>query len=781
MRILRAIRFISTLDFTISAETYDAIYTTSPLLKNISSERISAELDKILCGNSWIRAISLCLETKLFENIFNISNVDNYKDDFMEILNNYNIDTISPDRRNRWVAIIMAIIGASLIQSPHLSYIKILNNSLNRIRHTLKWSNEFSDDIYQRAVDDAQKDTLKELEKQYQQLVKSDDGKQFIVEEKMLKIKMKQAFSNFSFKKAANIARDLIIIQNKGFEIKVRLGANEGQLAKDVLPYFLNTIKYICAYEIEKYGSIKSEKDIKNINNTILKRKDNFDLIIFSVGKRDRLTAIEESLLMISRMLKSKITSLTDVEIIELNSAITRDCNRLAQIKSGYIKQLIDIRKPPYADNVNQVRSELNLKVSEIYLEMHKGAKSYEYYSFLIDYYKWGSLASNTLNSFWENFSAMNDTMDETESLENCQTYDVISHYIDNSKCLVHGLSLTDDHGEKISIVRNIVANYKLIGGTGSNKNIARYQLLLEWFIISDQIIKSEFVNSLSILYSMPNLKSYHYKDADEEYISENMKDVDVIRKNMYDVESFLSCINSTKNDFNIHDSSIKSVSRLFTNSYIDNVLAFEIFKNILRSKVSKNSIFEPIQIQNETIIDNKDFINENIKLIKNGEDKNVELKQSWRYDVKQKQIDPTGAVLESSLKAIASFMNTKGGKLFVGVHDKTEITGLEAADFSLFKRKNLSPLELQDKLKRLMDENIIKAIGKPAASLVDISFDSFEDKTFSILDIKPSNKAIFLNKKFYTRFNGSCQEYNVEEMYNFMNNKQQDADIEIS
>ena len=50
LRILRALRFSSVLDFSIDKETSDSIHRNKDLLKNVSAERISAELKKLLCG-----------------------------------------------------------------------------------------------------------------------------------------------------------------------------------------------------------------------------------------------------------------------------------------------------------------------------------------------------------------------------------------------------------------------------------------------------------------------------------------------------------------------------------------------------------------------------------------------------------------------------------------------------------------------------------------------------------------------------------------------------------
>lgn len=52
LRIMRALRFASTLNFTIEEETKTAIHKQRHLLKNISVERISVELNKLLLGEN---------------------------------------------------------------------------------------------------------------------------------------------------------------------------------------------------------------------------------------------------------------------------------------------------------------------------------------------------------------------------------------------------------------------------------------------------------------------------------------------------------------------------------------------------------------------------------------------------------------------------------------------------------------------------------------------------------------------------------------------------------
>jgi tRNA nucleotidyltransferase (CCA-adding enzyme) len=58
LRIMRALRFASTLGFTIEEETKKAIHKQKHLLKNISVERISVELNKLLSGDNVFNILS---------------------------------------------------------------------------------------------------------------------------------------------------------------------------------------------------------------------------------------------------------------------------------------------------------------------------------------------------------------------------------------------------------------------------------------------------------------------------------------------------------------------------------------------------------------------------------------------------------------------------------------------------------------------------------------------------------------------------------------------------
>lgn len=65
LRVLRALRFASVLDFEIEVNTQKAIFEKYPLLEFISAERIFAELKKLLCGKN-VKNVLLDFEDVMF-------------------------------------------------------------------------------------------------------------------------------------------------------------------------------------------------------------------------------------------------------------------------------------------------------------------------------------------------------------------------------------------------------------------------------------------------------------------------------------------------------------------------------------------------------------------------------------------------------------------------------------------------------------------------------------------------------------------------------------------
>ncbi|BDR58656.1 CCA tRNA nucleotidyltransferase [Xylocopilactobacillus apicola] len=67
LRIFRAVRFTSQLDFKLETDTYLALKEKVHLLANISIERIHSEFIKMMLGNAWQKGIQIIEETNIAE------------------------------------------------------------------------------------------------------------------------------------------------------------------------------------------------------------------------------------------------------------------------------------------------------------------------------------------------------------------------------------------------------------------------------------------------------------------------------------------------------------------------------------------------------------------------------------------------------------------------------------------------------------------------------------------------------------------------------------------
>ncbi|WP_409301347.1 CCA tRNA nucleotidyltransferase [Peribacillus sp. SCS-155] len=67
LRMMRAVRFISQLDFELDKETFESLQNNGYMLKNIAVERIYTEFEKLLTGISINKAIHLLAECGLFK------------------------------------------------------------------------------------------------------------------------------------------------------------------------------------------------------------------------------------------------------------------------------------------------------------------------------------------------------------------------------------------------------------------------------------------------------------------------------------------------------------------------------------------------------------------------------------------------------------------------------------------------------------------------------------------------------------------------------------------
>ncbi len=112
LRILRAYRFASVLDFSLEKKTKEATYSCGKLLLNLSGERILAELKKLSCGKNPLIIKEFVNKgflgpfgiSEFTQDIYKILKIyDEYKASALIFLANHNLDvlksTLKPDNR----------------------------------------------------------------------------------------------------------------------------------------------------------------------------------------------------------------------------------------------------------------------------------------------------------------------------------------------------------------------------------------------------------------------------------------------------------------------------------------------------------------------------------------------------------------------------------------------------------------------------------------------------------------------------------------------------------
>ena len=109
------------------------------------------------------------------------------------------------------------------------------------------------------------------------------------------------------------------------------------------------------------------------------------------------------------------------------------------------------------------------------------------------------------------------------------------------------------------------------------------------------------------------------------------------------------------------------------------------------------------------------------------------------------------GKQLYTILKELTAFMNTEGGTLYIGIHDKTKkVIGIEG-DFQFLNSDeedeyNGSYKEDKDGYELKIRNTMDRLCPSLANSLTTISFESLEGHVFCKIEVKPARRPIFLS-----------------------------------
>jgi hypothetical protein len=162
---------------------------------------------------------------------------------------------------------------------------------------------------------------------------------------------------------------------------------------------------------------------------------------------------------------------------------------------------------------------------------------------------------------------------------------------------------------------------------------------------------------------------------------------------------------------------------------------------------------------------DNKKDHNDYLSTIESGENNYVEFKSSLKWSYDANQVDKK---LEHVIvKAISSFMNSDGGKLFIGINDDGEILGLEK-DYMGVKNKNADGFLLK------LVEIINNYIGKEFHQYIIPDIVKIKDKEVCVVEVLNSGKPAYIKnennkQEFYIRASASSQPMDTKEATDYI------------
>jgi hypothetical protein len=160
-------------------------------------------------------------------------------------------------------------------------------------------------------------------------------------------------------------------------------------------------------------------------------------------------------------------------------------------------------------------------------------------------------------------------------------------------------------------------------------------------------------------------------------------------------------------------------------------------------------------------------------EIIKNGESDSVEFKPTLLYNFKTSK--PGISVKYIIAKTINSFLNSKGGLLFIGVQDDGKIQGLDY-DYSLF-----SEGKEKDELYLQLDSLISTFLSNSLKPYINGEVISIEEKEILVITVYPARRPVFLKnnrdkrvqKEFFIRSHASSRILkDIEDIIDYIFNK---------
>jgi hypothetical protein len=150
--------------------------------------------------------------------------------------------------------------------------------------------------------------------------------------------------------------------------------------------------------------------------------------------------------------------------------------------------------------------------------------------------------------------------------------------------------------------------------------------------------------------------------------------------------------------------------------------------------------------------------------VITGGENEKVEFKSSISWDVQTKQRNK--ALEHTIAKTIASFMNTHGGVLLIGVNDAGKVEGL-AGDLKLAKGQN------EDGLRLKLDDLVRDYLTNKFLPLIKVNSLKEDQKLYWAVEVRPAGEPVYVkqnnDEEFWIRGTSSSRKLSLRESIEYI------------
>lgn len=154
-------------------------------------------------------------------------------------------------------------------------------------------------------------------------------------------------------------------------------------------------------------------------------------------------------------------------------------------------------------------------------------------------------------------------------------------------------------------------------------------------------------------------------------------------------------------------------------------------------------------------------------EILKQPEHQNVEFKSSLRWDFKEGKVNKM--MEKQIMKTVASFLNSDGGYLVIGVDDQKNIVGL-AKDMATLRKPDL------DSFENHFNNIFHSMIGADLRQFVNLTYSRAGDSHCCIVSVTPSSNPAYLkhddDEEFYVRTGNSTTSLKLSEAQRYIKNR---------